>query len=119
MHYMSLVLAKDNKRLKPRCPPPRPTKRERERERDRTKEQEEEGGQRGMGALLGFVGSPNQHSPSAIALCQTEFSRRNSQRRSQRIILKELLFLSCCGGSGRRHDQSSTEDRVNTILPQS
>ena len=72
-----------------------------------------------MGALQGFVGSPIQHSPSAIALCQTEFSRRNSQRRSQRIILKELLFLSCCGGSGRRHDQSSTEDRVNTILPQS
>ena len=72
-----------------------------------------------MGALQGFAGSPIQHSPSAIALCQPEFSRWNSQRRSQRIILNELLFLSCCGGSGRRHDQSSTEDRVSTILPQS
>ena len=72
MHYMSLMHAKDNKRHKPCRPPPR------ERERDRTKEQEEEGGQRGMGALQGFVGSPIQHSPSAIALCQTEFSRRNS-----------------------------------------
>ena len=92
--------------------------REREREREKTKITEE-GGQRGMGALQGFVGSPIQHSPSAIALCQTEFSRWSSQRGSLRIILKELLFLSCCGGSGRRHAQSSTEDRVNTILPQS